>query len=112
MARGGQDGAGGKSDRGACQEYRQAAQAGTTEPKVHKPKMQQPEPIQPSRQRVQDGLFAVLSMVDDDQAWTPLGELALLLARVAERLDADRQQRMEQALSPLWHLIDAHRTDE
>ena len=85
---------------------------GTTEPKVHKPKMQQPEPTPPSRQRVQDGLFAVLQMVRDDNAWPLLGELALLLSSAAERLDADQQQRMEQALSPLWHLIDAHRADE
>jgi hypothetical protein len=51
----------------------------TSEPKVNKPKAQEPDPRLPARQRLQDGLFAVLSLVDDQDAWKMLGELALAL---------------------------------
>jgi hypothetical protein len=66
-------------------------------------------PLFGEEKSVQDGLFAVLSMVDDQDAWPILGELARQLDTYAERqTDPDLMQRMEQALSPLWHLIDAH----
>jgi hypothetical protein len=81
----------------------------STEPKTAKPKAPAPELKPPSRERVQDGLFEVLSMVKDEDAWTILGEIALALDTYAEEHeDPNLMERMVQALSPLWHLIEDH----
>ena len=81
----------------------------STAPKSSKPNAQAPAPQRPPRQRVQDGLFGVLAMVKDEDAWTILGELARALDTYAEgHEDPTLIQRMEQALSPLWHLIEDH----
>jgi hypothetical protein len=48
-------------------------------------------------------------MVEDKDAWGMLGELALALNTYAERhAEPNLTQQMEQALSPLWHLIEDH----
>jgi hypothetical protein len=81
----------------------------TSEHKTSKPKAPAPEPQLPARQRVQDGLFAVLSWVEDKDAWKMLGDLAQQLSFYAEEHeDPNLMQRMEQALSPLWHMIEDH----
>jgi hypothetical protein len=78
-------------------------------PATTTPKAPAPESTPPPRKRVQDGLVALLKMIPDQTVWPILGELALQLDTYAERLsDPDLQQRMEQALSPLWHLIEDH----
>jgi hypothetical protein len=87
----------------------QRVKNGTTAPKMPKPKVPAPAPQRPPRQRVQDGLFGVLAMVKDEDVWTILGELALALNTYADdHEDPTLQQHMEQALSPLWHLIEDH----
>ena len=48
-------------------------------------------------------------MVKDEDAWTILGEIARALDTYAEgHEDPNLMERMEQALSPLWHLIEDH----
>jgi hypothetical protein len=77
--------------------------------KVSQPKTPVPSPRQPPRMVVQNGLFAVLSMVKDVEAWAVLKALAHQLASCAEQqVDPDLMQHMEQALSPLFHLIEDH----
>ena len=84
----------------------------STEPKIDKPKALAPAPQRPPRQRVQDGLFGVLAMVKDEEAWTILGEIALALDTYAQgHPDPNLMERMEQALSPLWHLIEDYQPD-
>jgi hypothetical protein len=83
------------------------------EPKGKRPKRPAPEPRHPSRQRVQDGLFEVLSMVDDANAWGLLGIMWKCLSHYGEALindpaEADQAQRFAQALVPLWPLIEEH----
>lgn len=81
----------------------------TTKPKVGKPKAPAPQPRQPPRMVLQNGLFSVLSMVKDADVWAILEVLARQLESCAEQqVDADLMQRMEQALSPLFHLIEDH----
>jgi hypothetical protein len=85
------------------------AKATSTGTKPAKPKSPAPEPRVPPRQRVQDGLFTVLSMVKGKDAWKMLGDLAQQLSSYAEEHeDPNLMQRMEQALLPLWHMIEDH----